>query len=101
MKNGIKILLGGVLLFGIITLATTSLDYDADGADRYGFPLNFYTKVTGYNEITMEGGTSIEFDTLNFICDLAVASLLSWLMLLTYRKLRRRKTLKSENQVRS
>lgn len=93
MKNSAKILFGGVLLFGVITCATMNLDYDADGADQYGFPFNFYTKVSGYNEVTMEGGTSVEFDTLNFAYDLTFALLLSWLMVFAYKKLRRPKNI--------
>ena len=65
-----------------------NLDYDADGADQYGFPLNFYNKVSGYNEVTKQSGTSTEFDILSFTGDLALALLLSWLITLIYNKLR-------------
>nr|WP_315424384.1 hypothetical protein [uncultured Pedobacter sp.] len=73
MKNSYKILLGGILLFGIITWSTLSLSYDADGADQYGFPLKFYTKVSGYNLATQQGGTSTDFDFLALLADVAFA----------------------------
>ncbi|SOD20474.1 hypothetical protein [Pedobacter xixiisoli] len=81
MKSSYKILLGGLALFGIITLATSSLHYDADGADEYGFPFNFYTKVSGYSLITKQGNTSTDFSPLALIGDIALAFLTSWLIL--------------------
>ena len=88
MRKSFRILLGGIFLFAIITCVTMNLDYDADGTDQYGFPFNFYTKVRGYDMVTNEGGTSIEFKTLSLVYDLALALLLSWLITLIYNKLR-------------
>jgi len=80
MRNSYKILLGGILLFGLITWATASLRYNADGADKCGFPFNFYTKVSGYNVITNEDGTSTKFNFLALLGDVALAFLGSWLI---------------------
>lgn len=80
MKIGYKILLGGILLFFLITWATASLRYNADGADECGFPFNFYTKVSGYNVITNEGGTSTEFNFLALLGDVVFAFLVSWII---------------------
>ena len=81
MKASYKILLGGILLFGIITLTTMSLDYNADGADQYGFPFNFYTKISGYNMETNKGGTSIRLSLLALLADVAFAFAASWLII--------------------
>ena len=80
MRNSYKILLGGILLFGLITWATASLRYNADGADECGFPFNFYTKVSGYNVITNEGGTSTEFNFLALLGDVLFTLLASWII---------------------
>jgi len=80
MRNSYKILLGGVVLFGLITWATASLRYNADGADEYGFPFNFYTKVSGYDIVTNEGGTSTSFSFLALVGDIAFAFIGSWLI---------------------
>lgn len=81
MRKSYKILLGGILLFGLITWATASLRYNADGADECGFPFNFYTKVSGYNVITNEGGTSTEFNFLALLGDVVLAFAVSWVIL--------------------
>lgn len=93
MRNTFKILFGGILLFGIITCATMTLNYDADGADQYGFPFNFYAKVNGYDMGTNEGVTSIEFEALSLVYDLAFALLLSWLTMLIHNKFRCKKSI--------
>ncbi|RZL15555.1 MAG: hypothetical protein EOO96_30005 [Pedobacter sp.] len=80
MKNSLKILAGALVLFGIITWATCSLHYNADGADEYGFPLNFYTKVSGYNLETQQGGTAINFDFFALLGDVVFALVLSILI---------------------
>jgi len=80
MKISYKLVFGTLLLFGIITLTTMSLDYNADGADQYGFPLNFYTKVSGYNMETNKGGTSIRFSLLALLIDIVIAFVSSWII---------------------
>ncbi|WP_231425851.1 MULTISPECIES: hypothetical protein [Pedobacter] len=80
MKIIFKILLGGFVLFIIINWATASLSYDADGADQYGFPLNFYTKVTGYHIETKQGSTSINFSLIALLADVVFAFAGSWLI---------------------
>jgi uncharacterized membrane protein YjgN (DUF898 family) len=57
MKIKYKIVIGTLLCFVIINLATSSLRYNADGADKYGFPFNFYTKVSGYNVASQQNDT--------------------------------------------
>jgi len=80
MKAIYKILSRGILLFIIINWATASLNYNADGADQYGFPLNFYTKVSGYDVITKEGRTSTNFNFFAFLADVTFALASSWLI---------------------
>ena len=87
MKSSYKILIGGILIFGILTLTTSSLHYDADGADIYGFPFSFYTKVSGYNVVTNEGDTSTQFRFLALLGDIAFAFLGSWLIFKLINKL--------------
>lgn len=90
MKAIYKILLGGILLFIIINWATASLNYDADGADQYGFPLNFYTKVSGYDVITKEGGTSTEFNSFSLLADVTFALAGSWLIFTLINKFKKK-----------
>lgn len=80
MKSTYKILIGGLLIFCTITLATSSLHYDADGADNYGFPFNFYNKVSGYNLATGEGSTTTDFNPGALFGDVVFAFLGSWLI---------------------
>ena len=80
MKTSFRILAGALALFGIITLATSSLHYNADGADQYGFPFNFYTKISGYNIETQQGGTTINFDFFALLGDLFLALVVSMLV---------------------
>lgn len=80
MKTNFRILAGTLLLFGIITLATSSLHYNADGADEYGFPFNFYNKASGYNLETQQGGTAINFDFFALLGDVVFALVLSLLI---------------------
>lgn len=80
MKDSYKILIGGALIFGIVTLVTSSLHYNADGADTYGFPFNFYTKVSGYNLATSEGNTTTDFNPGALFGDVVFAFLGSWLI---------------------
>lgn len=87
MKSVYKILIGDALIFGIVTLATSSLHYDADGADNYGFPFSFYTKVSGYNVVTNEGDTSIQFRLFALLGDIVLAFLGSWLIFKLINKL--------------
>lgn len=87
MKNVFKIFLGAILLFAVINLATSSLQYNADGADNYGFPFNFYTKVSGYNMATKEGNTSTTFDVLALAGDILFAAGISWLLLNLFNKM--------------
>ncbi|RZL43840.1 MAG: hypothetical protein EOP00_22265 [Pedobacter sp.] len=86
MRNSYKILLGGLLLFVIITWATASLQYNADGADEYGFPFNFYTKVSGYDIVTNEGATSTRFSFLGLLGDVTFAFAASWLFITVINK---------------
>ncbi|MNK22667.1 hypothetical protein D3C87_409480 [compost metagenome] len=80
MKTSFKILAGALVLFGIITFASSSLHYNADGADQYGFPFNFYTKVSGYNIETQQGGTAINFDFFALLVDVLLALVVSTLI---------------------
>ena len=80
MRKSYKTLLGGILLFGLITWTTASLHYDADDPDEYGFPFNFYRKVSGYNVVTKHGDSSIEFSALALLGDMAFAFTSSWLI---------------------
>jgi len=86
MKTSYKIILGGILFFCIITFATASLRYNADGADEYGFPLNFYTKITGYSIETNQGGTSVRFSLPALLADITFAFAGSWLFFKLMRK---------------
>jgi len=90
MKSSYKVLIGGILLFGGITLLTSSLHYNADGADTYGFPLNFYKKVSGYDITTGQGGTSRDLNVLALIGDIVFALSASWFILLLIKKFNRK-----------
>ena len=81
---------GGVLLFSIITLATSSLYYNADGADAYGFPFNFYRKVSGYNMVSGQQSTATDFKVLALIGDFTFAFLASWGIFKLINKLRKK-----------
>ena len=63
-----KILIPSILVFGIVTMLTASLGYDTDGADRYGFPLEFYAKANGCNPVTYTGTTTVDFEPLSPDC---------------------------------
>ncbi|RZL34686.1 MAG: hypothetical protein EOO96_08990 [Pedobacter sp.] len=92
MRNNYKVLFGTILLFGIITLATSSLESNADGADKYGFPFNFYTKAVGYNIETKQGDISRDFDGLSLASDILFALILSWLLFWIFNKNRLKKS---------
>jgi len=88
-KRILQILSGTLLLFGIITLATSSLKYDADGADEYGFPFNFYTKVSGYNLNTQLDDTVTEFKAFALIGNIIFALVLSIIGFLVMQRFRK------------
>lgn len=90
MSKSYKIIWVGLLIFGLITWTTMSLNYDTDSADKYGFPFNFYTKVSGYNVITNEGGTVTEFNYLALLGDTAFALAFSWLLFMLVDKFNKR-----------
>jgi len=88
-KRILQILSSTLLLFGIITLATSSLKYDADGVDEYGFPFNFYTKVSGYNLNTQLDDTVTEFKAFALIGNIIFALVLSIIGFLVMQRFRK------------
>ena len=87
-----KILIVSILVFGIVTLLTASLGYDTDGADRYGFPLEFYVKANGYNPATSTGATTVDFKPLSLIADFLSSVLVSWLLIIFLAALTKKKS---------
>lgn len=87
-----KILIVSILVFVIVTMFTASLGYDTDGADRYGFPLEFYVKANGYNSVTYTGTTTVDFKPLSLIADFFSSVLLGWLLITFFAALTKKKS---------
>ena len=87
MKNSYKILIGAFLLFGILQWATSSLEFNADGADKWGFPFNFYYKVSGINSITQQDDESTRFTVLSLAGDITFAFVCSWGLITLFNKI--------------
>ena len=85
-----KILIVSILVFGAVTMLTAG--YDSDGADRYGFPLEFYVKANGYNPVTYTGTTTVDFKPLSLIADFFSSVLLGWLLITFFAALTKKKS---------
>lgn len=75
------------ILFGVITWLGSSLTYNADGADRYGFPFTFFSKVNGYDMITKTSSTVTNFNFFALTGDIVLILFLSWLIITIYKRI--------------
>ena len=72
-RHGLRVLLGSAGLFAALTLATSSHQQAADGADTYGFPEPFYQTGTGYSPSQHRNETYRSFDQPALLLDAGFA----------------------------
>lgn len=80
MKTAFRIvvfLLLTVLIFGLNTVLTQSIEYPADGDNTYGYPFMFYIKYSGMCAPTPECSNQSDFFIWNLIGDVLFAAVIA------------------------
>lgn len=92
MKKYLILIILTLVIFGLLTFSTAQIETPADGDDKYGFPLTYYTKIGGmiYPAPSSESDL-IRKNYLFLLVDIGFAFFLSFLFLTIYKKFSNRK----------